>query len=146
MCVCMCVRSLSGLPFSTDPINPPIFRAFRSLWLLQTFGWPLVCVAVWLPPRTNACNSRVPLIPFLYPFIREAVFSPSPVIVPFVHPGLIPLVDHRQSNSIHLSCHQFLSSLSLSLSLSVKVIKCFFFNYPHFTLHFSLPPSLTRNQ
>lgn len=78
-------------------------------WLLQTFGWPLVCVAVWHPPRSDACNRRAPLIPLLDPFKRG--LSSAPVVclclLSAAGPGPIPLAD--QSHSVHSSCHHFLS-------------------------------------
>lgn len=104
--LCWCVYSIPRLYFSTDPINPPIFRTFRSLWLLQTFGWPSgVCLCCGVAsPQKNACNSGVPLIPFsTRSYARHAFFhlQPSPVCVCVI--GFIPSVDHRQSNSTHSS-------------------------------------------
>lgn len=110
--MCVCRLYSASFHFTTDPINPPIFRTFRSLWLLQTFGWPSR-VAVWHPPRKSAqqLSSTYPLLLFhtpgiLLPLAQSCEFV-SVCLLSLIGPLFIPLVDHRQSNSTQSSCHLF---------------------------------------
>lgn len=117
--VCVCSLYFSGCHFSADPINPPIFRTFSSLWLLQTFG-RLSCVVVWKSHPKNLCSRRVPLIPSCR-FKRQTFphLQPSHVnlcvcvcLLSLMGPLFIPQGDHRQLNSIQSSCHLFLPSFT----------------------------------
>lgn len=132
MCVCACARRLGRL--SPQILSILLYLEHLESWFLQTFGWPLVCVAVWHSPRRNSCKSRASLIPFLDPFIRG--LSSAPVVclclLFMIGPGLIPLADHSQILSIR---HVITFSLCLfyflrfSFGWSFKVIDCFGFIY-----------------
>lgn len=151
MCVCACARRLGRL--SPQILSILLYLEHLEGWFLQTFGWPLVCVAVWHPPRRNACNRRAPLIPFLDPFIRG--LSSAPVVclclLFTVGPGLIPLADHSQIPSIRhvitFSLCLCLSFLRFSFGWSFKVIDCFgffkfifrFFSFHFFPSHHPFP-------
>lgn len=87
VCVCVCRPYSTSFHFTADPINPPIFRTFRSLWLLQTFGWPS-CVAVWHPPQKSAqqLSSTYSLLLFhtpgiLLPSAQSCEFVCVPIVI-----------------------------------------------------------------
>lgn len=154
VCVRVCTRVLSGSPFSTDPINPPIFRAFRSLVTSDLWLAPCVCCGMASPQKKTLATVEFHSSPFsTHSYAR---LSSAPVgclcLLFLVGPGLIPLADHSQIPSI---CHVITFSLCLfyfsrfSCGRSFKVIDCFwlfffFFSFLHFTLFFaSHPPFLT---
>lgn len=120
---CMCVRvcvlpALPGCRFSADPINPPIFRPFSSLWLLQTFGRHLCC-GVESHPKKNLCSSRVPLRRQTFPNLQPGHVNLCVRVCALVHVTLVidgslvtPQGDHRQLNSIQSPCRLFLPSFT----------------------------------
>lgn len=76
--------SPSGSPFSTDPINPPIFRAFRRLVASDLWLAPCVCCGMASPQKKRLQQSS-PTHPLARPIHTRAVFGPGRVFVPFVH-------------------------------------------------------------
>lgn len=108
----MCRLYSASFHFTTDPINPPIFRTFRSLWLLQNLWLALVCCGVAPPPKVCATVEFHLSPPALSYTRHSSTFGPSHVnlcvcLLSLIGPLFIPLVDHRQSNSTQSSCHLF---------------------------------------
>lgn len=154
MCVCACARRLGRL--SPQILSILLYLERLEGWLLQTFGWPLVCVAVWHPPRRNACNRRAPLIPSPDPFTRG--LSSAPVVclcLLFTGRSWAHSSGRPQSDSVHSSCHHFPSLsfiffyfLRFSFGWSFKVIDCFefFFFLKIFLISLCLlPPSFSHD-
>lgn len=149
--MCACTRSLSGSPFSTDPINPPIFRAFRSLVTSDLWLAPCVCCGMASPQkkRLQQSSSTHPLsLPIhtrgcLRPQSGVCAFCSLSVLGSFLWPTTVrfhPFVMSSLSLFVFFIFQGF-HVVGVLRSLIVLAFFFFFFSFLHFTLLFRLPPS-----
>lgn len=112
----MCVRACA-CACCLGCLSPQILSILLYLEHLEVCGYlrplagPLCVLRCGIPPEETLATGELHSSPFSGHSYER--LSSAPVLrwcLLFIFgPGLIPLVDHRQSNSIHSSCHQFLS-------------------------------------
>lgn len=104
--LCSCVYTPPGCP-SQQILSILLYLEHSEVcYYFKPLAGPCVCCGVASPPE-NACNSRIPLIPFSFRLYARLPRVSVRVFCHWLVPGSFLLVDHKQSNSINSLCHLF---------------------------------------
>lgn len=151
--MCACRRSLCLGCLSAQILSLLLYlEHLEGCGYFRPLAGPLCVLRYGIPPEETLATVEFHSSPFsTHSYAR---LSSAPVVclcLLFIFgPGLIPLADHRHSNSTHLSCHQFLCLFIFHGFYLVRVLRSLivvaFFFFLDFTAFFSLPsPSTPRS-